>query len=393
VIPKSFGRVLLGAILLAHSCAALLEAQTEPPLREYQRTLQALDRYRSLAQDDDGAILPATAKPVEVGASYAGVPRLVRILRRLGDLPAEAKLPVESDRYAGALVSAVKRFQSRHGIDVDGRIGKATLAQLNTPLGVRVRQLELALERWRRVSYDISRPAIVVNIPEFRLRAFGPGEHPELDMKVVVGRARGYQTPLFSAELQSVTFRPYWNVPYSIQRKELVPQIKRDASYLSKNDFEVVTPAGVVVTTDAVSERILAQLRSGGLLLRQRSGARNALGLVKFMFPNEHDVYLHDTPARSLFARARRDFSHGCMRAEKAAELADWVLGQDAGWPPERVREAMNAVESSQVKLKHPIQVVIMYVTAVVLESGEVNFYSDIYGEDAALEKQFTDGL
>ena len=392
MLPQSSVRLFLGAILLAYSWAAPREARAEAPLREYQRTLDALERYRSLAQDDDGAMLPTTAKPVEPGASYAGVPRLVRLLTLLGDLPPESALPNESDRYSSALVLAVKRFQSRHGIETDGRIGQATLAQLNTPLNARVRQLELASERWRRVSYDTSRPAILLNIPEFRLRAFGPGQDPELDMKIIVGRARGYQTPLFSAELESVIFRPYWNVPYSIQRKELVPEIKRDASYLVKNDFEVVTRDGVVVATDSVSERTLAQLRTGELLLRQRPGPRNALGLIKFMFPNEHNVYLHDTPARSLFARARRDFSHGCMRAEKAADLADWVLGQDAGWPPERVREAMNAVESSQVKLKLPIQVVIMYVTAVELESGEVNFYNDIYGQDAALEKQLADG-
>jgi murein L,D-transpeptidase YcbB/YkuD len=360
-------------------------------LREYLRTLDALEQYRVLATEEDGAVLLATAKPVEPGSRYDEAPRLVRLLRQLGDLPPASIPPNESDRYEGALVAAVKRFQSRHGLEADGRIGKATLAQLNTPLNVRVRQLELALERWRRVLYDITRPAILVNVPEFRLRAFGPGAHPELDMKMVVGRARGYQTPLFSAELESVIFRPYWNVPYSIQRKELVPEIKRDPSYLSKNDFEVVSRDGVVVATDAVTDRILAQLRTGGLLLRQRPGPGNALGLVKFMFPNEHNVYLHDTPARSLFARARRDFSHGCMRAEKAAELADWVLGQDTGWSLERVREAMNAEESFQVKLKHPIQVVIMYVTAVVLESGEVNFFNDIYEEDAAFEKQLAD--
>ena len=393
VMTQSYGRLLLAAILLAYHWAAPREARAEPPFREHQRTLDALERYRSLAQEDDGARLPATVKPVEPGASYAGVPRLVQLLRRLGDLPPEATLPDDTSRYSGALVAAVRRFQSRHGIETDGRIGQATLAQLNTPLSTRVRQLELASERWRRVSYDLSRPAILLNIPEFRLRAFGPGQDPELDMKIIAGRARGYQTPLFSAELQSVIFRPYWNVPYSIQRRELVPQIQRDASYLSKNDFEVVTRHGVVVETGAVSDRILAQLRTGALLLRQRPGPRNALGLVKFMFPNGHDVYLHDTPARSLFARARRDFSHGCMRAAKAGDLADWVLGQDAGWSPERVREAMNAVESSQVKLKRPIQIVIVYVTAVVLESGEVDFYNDIYGQDAALEKQLADDL
>ena len=354
---------------------------------EYRRTLSALERYRVLASEDDGEILPTTKKPVEPGGHYAGVPRLTRLLSRVGDLAPESP-SVGSDLYSGSLVTAVRRFQTRHGLEPDGRLGKGTLAQLNTPLSFRVRQLELALERWRRLAYDPSRPSIVLNLPEFRLRAFDPGHQPALEMKIVIGRSRKLRTPLLSSEVDTVIFRPYWNVPISIQRNELIGDIKRDPSYISKNDFELVTPQDAVVAQDTVADTLLAQLRSGKLHLRQRPGPKNALGLVKFVFPNEYDVYMHDTPTKSLFARARRDFSHGCIRLEKATDLAEWVLRQESGWPRERIEAAMQGTETFSVKLKHAIPVATVYVTAVVLENGEVRFFEDIYGQDAILEKE-----
>ena len=361
---------------------------------EYKQTLIALEHYRVLASEDDFATLPATKKPVERGDHYAGVPRLIRLLTLVGDLSAvavPARSDVDSDVYDATLVAGVKRFQTRHGLEPDGRLGKGTLAQLNTPLSFRVRQLELALERWRRLPYDPSRRAIVLNLPEFRLRAFDPGHQLALEMKIVIGKARGLETPLLSSELDSVLFRPYWNVPFSIQRKELLANIKRDPAYISKNDFELVTPKGVVVAQDAVSGTLLAQLRSGALHLRQRRGPKNSLGLIKFVFPNEYDVYMHDTPAKSLFSRARRDFSHGCIRLENAQNLAEWVLRDESGWRQDRIVAAMQGTESISVKLTNPIPVMTIYVTAVVAENGEVHFFEDIYGKDAALEQELAE--
>jgi murein L,D-transpeptidase YcbB/YkuD len=356
----------------------------------YQRTLKALEQYRALAAEDDRAILPSTKKPVEPGEHYEGVPRLTRLLERIGDLPTGNR-PADSDLYDRALVAAVKSFQARHGLEPDGRIGKTTLAQLNTPLDFRVRQLELALERWRRLRYDPSGPAIVLNLPEFRLRAFSTGQEPALDMKIVIGRARRLKTPLLSSKVDAVIFRPYWNVPLSIQRKELIADIKRDPSYISKNDFELVTARDAVVAQEDVSDKLLTQLRSGKLRLRQRPGPKNALGLVKFEFPNEYNVYMHDTPAKSLFGRARRDFSHGCIRLERAEDLAEWVLREEYGWPRDRIVAAMQGTESVTLKLTHPVPVMTVYVTAVVQESGKVHFFEDIYGEDAALEEEIAE--
>ena len=361
------------------------------PMDEYERTLRALNQYRALAAEDDGALLSATEAPVEPGEYYADVPRLVRLLSLIGDLPAGA-VPTDSELYQGALVAAVKKFQSRHGLKPDGRIDTTTLEQLNTPLRVRVRQLELALERWRRRPYDPVRPAIVLNLPEFRLHAFGgataAGHDPELDMKVVIGQAPEHKTPILLSQLETVIFCPYWTVPASIQRDELLPEIMRDPSWVSANNFELVTLQGGLARDRTISEHMLSELRTGKLRLRQKPGPKNTLGLVKFTFPNEYGVYMHDTSARWLFDPERRDFSHGCIRVEKPEDLAEWVLREQSGWSRERIIAAMQGKESISVKDKRQIQVVTMYSTAAVDKNGEVRFFQDIYGEDASLEKR-----
>lgn len=359
--------------------------EMEPPYEGYRRTEQALQQYIALAREYRGGLLPLLKKTVDPGASYPAAEQLAELLRRLGDLPADASLTLPTNLYAGSLVEAVKHFQVRHGLDPDGRLGKATLARLNTPLAERILQLQLTLERWRWVPHHFPRPPIVVNIPEFVLRALNASYATELEMKVVVGNAYDHETPVFGANLKQVIFRPYWNVPRSIQRAELLPKLKGDLSYLMENRYEVVTPQGKVVTDGVVDAAMLAQLRSGRLRIRQIPGPENALGLVAFMFPNEHDVYLHGTPAMELFAKPRRDFSHGCIRAEKPQELAAWVLRNQPEWTPEKISEAMNGGETIYVSLDKPIPVLIVYATAVVLADGEVRFFEDIYGEDAEL--------
>jgi L,D-transpeptidase YcbB len=358
---------------------------------EYERTLRALYQYRALAARQDEELLPATSQPLAPGDSYAGVPRLIRLLTQLGDLPDDA-VPDDADLYQGDIVNAVQRFQSRHGLEPDGLIGPLTLEQLNTPLSFRVRQLELALERWRRRPYDPDRPAIVLNLPEFRLRAFAGtsagGRGPELDMKIIVGQGPDRRTPALHSRLEAVIFCPYWNVPASIQHDELLPEIQRDRSWVSANNFEVVNSQGEVVKDKTVSDRMLSELSAGELQLRQKPGSKNTLGLVKFVFPNAYGVYMHDTSARWLFSRARRDLSHGCIRVEKPEELAEWVLSKQPGWSRERIAAAMRGPESVSVKVERPIQVVTTYSTAVVMDDGEVHFFEDIYGDDAALEQE-----
>ena len=248
-----------------------------------------------------------------------------------------------------------------------------------------VRKLQLVLERWRWVPHSFSRPPVVVNIPEFRLRAYDDQYRPELEMKVVVGKAYRHKTPVFSNQMTYVIFRPYWEVPLSIQRAELVPKIAKDPDYLAKNEYEIVDTRRQVVPSGNITAEMLAELRSGQLSIRQIPGDKNALGHIKFLFPNEYNVYLHGTPAKSLFLKSRRDFSHGCIRVEKPEELALWVLRGVPGWDLDHIREAEAGADSRRVNLDKPIPVLIVYGTAVVREGGQVEFFDDIYGHDAAL--------
>ncbi|HKD19078.1 MAG TPA: L,D-transpeptidase family protein [Thermoanaerobaculia bacterium] len=384
-------RFLRERLLPAPNVSAVLDS-VEPPWGGYRRTEAALARYVELAQRDGGEALPSPASPVRPGQGYAGTPLLFRRLTLLGDLPADAT-PSAEPVYDGALVEAVRRFQRRHGLDDDGRLGPATVQQLNVPLSDRVRQLQLALERWRWLPDEFSAPPIVVNIPDFRLRAVERDDQFALNMRVVVGKAMRTETPVFSKDMTYVVLRPYWNVPPSILRKEIVPAIRRDRDYIAKKGFEVTTNDGKVVTDGVISDDVLARLQAGALSVRQKPGPANALGLVKLIFPNEHNVYLHSTPAPELFARSRRDFSHGCIRVEKPAELAAWVLRNNTGWPLERVQSAMKSgPDDVTVKLVTPVPVFIVYATALAYEDGQVHFYDDLYGYDASLVETLAKG-
>ena len=364
----------------------------EPPFAGYRRTQEAEQRYLELAQKDDGEMLPAPAKPIDPGSTYAGVPRLARLLRLVGDLPADTPDP-SSNVYEGALVDAVKHFQMRHGLDTDGRLGAQTIKQMNVPLSARAHQLQLTLERWRWVPTTFSQPPVIVNIPEFRLRAYGDDGKPMLTMNVIVGKSYRHQTPVFERDMKFVVFRPYWNVPPSIQRSEIVPAIQKNRNYVAAKGYEVTTQGGQVVTSGPISDEVLEQLRTGKLAVRQKPGPNNALGLVKLMFPNEYNVYLHSTPAPELFSRTRRDFSHGCIRVEKPAELAAWALRNNEGWSLERVEATMKGSKDNvQVNLAKPVPVLILYGTAVVDPENQVHFYDDIYGHDAALDQVLAKG-
>jgi len=364
----------------------------EPPFGGYRRTEQALVRYVQLARDDHNEKLPIPAKPIDPGQSYPGVPRLAQLLHLVGDLPSDAQ-PRDPQIYDGTLAEAVKRFQRRHGLDDDGRLGPATVKQLNVPLSDRVRQLQLTLERWRWLPEEFSSPPIVVNIPDFRLRALDENNKVVLEMRVVVGKAMSTETPVFTRDMTFVVFRPYWNVPPGILRRSVLPGIQRDRNYVAAKNFEVTTNDGKVVTSGQISDEVLAQLQSGKLTVRQKPGPDNALGLIKFMFPNEHHVYLHSTPATELFSRSRRDFSAGCIRVEKPADLAVWVLRNNPDWTLERVQQAMqNGKDNVTVSLARKVPVFIVYGTAITHEDDEVFFYDDIYGHDAKLAQALAKG-
>ncbi len=363
-------------------------APVEPQYPGYRRTIDALQTYRQLAAEKDtGQPLPAVKTGVAPGQTYAGVSRLARFLHLVGDLPENVQIPAGDTVYQSALVDAVKRFQQRHGLEPDGIMGPHTLAELNVPLARRVRQIQLTLERWRWMPPAYGEAPIVVNIPEFRLRAYDKDFHVAVTMKVVVGKAYDHKTPIFMSDLKSVIFRPYWEVPISIVREEIVPALQRNPDYLDRQDMELLDSNRNVIADQKVTPATLDELRAGTLSVRQQPGPNNALGLIKFEFPNAYGVYMHDTPARLLFSRSKRDFSHGCIRLENPVALAVWVLRNNPGWNEERIRLAMNGEDNQLETLTHPIPVLIVYGTVVVLDDGLVRFYDDLYGQDAELDR------
>lgn len=364
----------------------------EPVAPRYERHLlleKTLVRYRALAAN------PALTPPPDLAGLRPGtrnpfMPALRRWLEALGDAAPANAVPARSDVYDGALVLAVKHFQTRHGLAADGVIGKGTAQALLVPLRQRVRQIELTLERWRLLPAPGPRPAILVNVPEFRLYALRGeadqrAKNDDLDMKVIVGKAFETETPGLSGEMEYLVFRPSWNVPYSIVRKEMLAKIRSNPGYLVKERLDIVNGAA---PTQAVTKATLAGLASGALGLRQRPGPENSLGLLKFVFPNDEDIYLHGTPAKNLFTRQRRDFSHGCIRVEDPVALAEFVLRDQPAWTRTRILAAMGAGSTSQVDVLEPISVYVEYMTAVAQPGGDVHFFEDLYGHDAELEKQ-----
>ena len=383
---------LLQKVINASNMPETLNA-VEPPYYGYRRTEMALQNYLALEDQDHSAPLPEVQKTVAPGDPYAGAAALEQRLQLVGDLPKSAADNFKPGIYEGVLVDGVKHFQSRHGLSPDGKLGKETLRQLNTPLSFRVQQLDDALERWRWLPVNFSPLPIAVNIPEFVLRVFAPDHEIAMRMNVIVGKAVRHETPVFAKDMKYIVFRPYWNVPYSITRSEIIPALQKDSGYLARKNFEITDQSGRIVTAGAVSAEVLAQLRAGKLLVRQKPGPDNSLGLIKFMFPNEYNVYLHSTPAQQLFSQTRRDFSHGCIRLEKPAELAAWLLQNQPKWTLDAVKAAMQSgPDNQQVNLTQPVPVVIIYLTAVVEEDGEVYFFDDIYGHDRTLNAVLAKG-
>ena len=364
-------------------------AEAAPRVPMYQGLRQALARYRALVghpawQRPLPPLPQLPGRKVLPGQGYAGVPLVAQRLEALGDLtPGRSALqPSDPD-----LVAALQAFQERHGLTPDGVLGAQTLRELEVTPAARVRQIELSMERLRWMPLPQGPHMIVVNIPEFILRAFDVSEHRidvRLTMKVIVGKALRTRTPLLAEAMRFIEFSPYWNVPPSIARAETVPRLRRDPGYFEREGLEFVTASGQVVTTLAPSH--LDAVLRGGWRIRQRPGPQNALGGIKFVFPNNANIYLHDTPARRLFERERRDFSHGCIRLEAPVALAQFVLRDDPAWTEERIREAMDAGVSTTARLRRPVPVLIAYST-VVVKAATVYFFRDLYGHDAVLDR------
>lgn len=287
--------------------------------------------------------------------------------------------PREVSLYDGEVVEAVRRYQTEHGLDADGVIGPATLHQLNMSVIDRIYQILANLERWRWLPRDRGDFYVMVDVPGFRVNVVRNGE-VTFSTRVVVGLPN-YQTAIFSDEIEHIVVNPYWNVPRSIATEEMLPRLRDDPDYFTNRDFELLTEgSGQIVDASSVN---WSQINAGNMpfRFRQRPGVGNALGNVKFMFPNRHAIYLHDTPSKSLFERTTRAFSHGCIRVYRPMEFADALLASDSRLDAQRVSSGINSGKNQTLPLGEHIPVHITYITAWV-ENGRINYRNDIYGHD-----------
>jgi murein L,D-transpeptidase YcbB/YkuD len=342
----------------------------------YQRFKEALARYRQLAAAGGWPALP-TGPTLKPGMTDARVPKLAERLAITGDID-QTSAAAATTAYSGAVVVGVKRFQDRHGLATDGALGPGTLAALNVPIEMRIEQIRANLERARWVFYDPESEFLVVNVAGFKVYLVRRGE-VVWRSRVQVGKPYR-RTPIFASTLSYVVLNPTWTVPPTILRQDYLPQLRRNPEFLAERNIDVLDRAGKPVEQSSID---WSSARSLQYQLVQRPGPTNALGRVKFMFPNEYFVYLHDTPSRDLFDRENRAFSSGCIRVENPLDLADIVLGDK--WPRERIDAIIAGGRTQTVILDKPIAVKLLYWTAEVDATGRVSFFPDVYSRDDAL--------
>jgi murein L,D-transpeptidase YcbB/YkuD len=333
----------------------------------YGALKQQLPKYYQIAKNGGWPQVSLNKKAAKKGTSAPEIALIKKRLQISGDMPAGDTSQVFND----SLETAIKNFQVRHGYSPSGKLSDTLIKEMNVPAMARLEQLLMNMDRMRWLAANPTGNLIVVNIPEFVLHVY-EGKNKAFSMNVVVGK-EGHNTMMFNGDLNQVVFSPYWNVPQSIVQKEILPAMSRNPNYLASQDMEVTGN------------------EDGVPVIRQRPGGKNALGRVKFLFPNSFNIYFHDTPSKSLFTKDKRAYSHGCIRLSDPVKMANYVLKDQPEWTPEKIEEAMNSGVEKFVRVKNPIPVIITYYTAWVDENGQLNFREDIYGHDASLaQKMFT---
>lgn len=357
-----------------------------PAHKGYANLRLALSQLHAIDREGGWSTVPA-GPTIRPGDRSDRVPALRQRLGMGGDLT-DANLPEEPERLDPVLVEALKKFQARHGLDPDGAVGRRTLEELNVPVKDRIRQIEFNLERWRWLPTQPGERYIAVNIADFSLIVV---EHQEvvLTMRVVVGRP-ARRTPVFSSLMTYMVISPYWTVPPTIATEDMLPKVIEDPGYFDSQAIKVYY--GWDEGNAAVDPRQISwPLYSKGnfpFRLVQEPGAQNALGHLKFMFPNRFSVYLHDTPNRKLFGKAQRDFSSGCIRVENAVALAQYLLKDNPNWTPEKLLAAIKRNQQQIVTVDPPVPVHLLYLTAWLDGNAAVQFRKDIYERDAQLDQE-----
>jgi murein L,D-transpeptidase YcbB/YkuD len=338
----------------------------EPVYRQYELLRSFLKKYSRLQAEDPW--LPLTPAKRIVPGDTSSIIRLLRIrLYKLGDFRGDTL----TNQYDKQLQQGVKVFQDRHGLAINGLLNKETLAELNVPLAARIKQILVNMERSRWLPVNLNSDYVAVNIPEYKMHVYH-ADSLLWSCSVVVGQTK-HPTTAFYGEIQYVVFSPYWNVPPGILANEIVPGIKRNGNYLRDHHMEI------------------DRYRNGLPVVRQRPGNNNSLGLVKFLFPNSYNIYLHDTPSKSLFGETSRAFSHGCIRIAEPAKLAAFLLKYDPNWTDAKISKSMHAGRERYVTLKDKVPVFIAYLTAFADRNGHLNFRKDIYDLDKRLAQLLTE--
>lgn len=325
---------------------------------QYEKLQNALERLYQIQKNGGWPKIIATQKFYLKGQSSPIIKQIKERLRMSGDFKSDDSTTM----FTQELVAAVQKVQKRFGFTQNGVIDALLIKQLNVPVEDRIQQLQLNMQRFQNTASSNNGTRLVVNIPEYKLHVYEGGEHV-FDMDIVVG-SEEHKTVMFDDEMTNIAFSPYWNVPPSIVENEILPAMQRNKNYLRNNGYEITS------------------YENGLPVIRQKPGAQNSLGQVKFVFPNEHGIYFHDTPAKGLFKYPKRTFSHGCIRLSDPAKLAQYLLRTTPGWTEEKIKNAMNSGKEQWVKLSNAVAVSLSYYTAWVSEDGELQLREDIYGLD-----------
>jgi len=372
--------------VLETKTVALTLATLGPQNENYRWFQTGLKEYRSIKAS--GGWPTVSAGPtLTVGSTGSRVAELRQRLRITRDLAVPD--PADPEEFDNGLEAAVKTFQNRHGIDPDGKAGPRTIEELNIPVETRINQLRTSLERMRWVYRDLPERFVIVDIAGFHAYLIDGGERI-WETRVQVGKPY-HATPIFKDTMRYLDFNPTWTIPPGILRKETLPAIRRDPSYLSRNNMSVVTTSGKIVDPSTIDWAATAS-KGFPYMIRQEPGPHNALGRVKFMFPNKYMVYLHDTPSKGLFARSERAFSHGCIRTQNPFDLAELLL-KDQGWDRARIDQVIESRKTTRVNLSEPLTVMLLYWTAAVDKEGTVFFRKDVYDRDPPIIEGLDDAF